>query len=320
VVTNGITHGVSTTADMWTDPSDVVVVPEMMWGNYNMIFRVKHGARFATYPMFDNRGGFDLAGFGAAINAAAQGESKIMVILNFPHNPSGYSVSEHEGREIVRILAQKAESGVNVIAVCDDAYFGLFYETQTLKESLFAQLSDRHERLLAVKLDGATKENYVWGLRVGFITYGTKLAAEATPFYEALEKKTAGCIRGTISNASHIGQSIVLKSMQDPQYQAQKAVKFEIMRRRAERVKAVVADPKYASAWEPYPFNSGYFMCLRLKTVAAEPLRVHLLDKYGVGLISLGEFDLRVAFSCLEAEEVADLFDTILKGVEDLQA
>lgn len=320
VVTNGITHGVSTTADLWVDPGDVVVVPEMMWGNYNMIFRVKHGARFVTYPMFDDQGGFDVAGFGAAIDEAAQGQAKIMVILNFPHNPSGYSVSGHEGREIVRILADKAAAGVNVIAVCDDAYFGLFYEPQTLKESLFALLSDRHERLLAVKLDGATKENYVWGLRVGFVTYGAKLVGEAAPFYEALEKKTAGCIRGTISNASHIGQSIVLKSMQDPQYKTQKAAKFEIMRRRAERVKAVLTDPKYEGAWQPYPFNSGYFMCLRLKTVAAEPLRVHLLDKYGVGLISLGETDLRVAFSCLESEQAAELFDTILQGIEDLQS
>jgi hypothetical protein len=30
-----------------------------------------------------------------------------------------------------------------------------------------------HPGMLAVKLDGATKETfYVWGLRVGFITYG----------------------------------------------------------------------------------------------------------------------------------------------------
>jgi hypothetical protein len=61
-------------------------------------------------------------------------------------------------------------------------------------------------------------------------------------------------------------------------------------------------------------------MCLRLKTVKAEPLRVHLLEKYGVGLISLGETDLRVAFSCLEKEHIRDLFDTVLQGVRDLES
>ena len=37
VVTNGITHGVSTLSDVWVNPGDTVMVPDMMWGNYNMI-------------------------------------------------------------------------------------------------------------------------------------------------------------------------------------------------------------------------------------------------------------------------------------------
>jgi aspartate/methionine/tyrosine aminotransferase len=87
---------------------------------------------------------------------------------------------------------------------------------------------------------------------------------------------------------------------------------------RAKRVKAVSTDPRYAAAWEVYPFNSGYFMCIRLKTVDAEKLRVHLLEQYGVGLIALGESNLRVAFSCMDEDEVETLFDTIFQGVADL--
>ena len=82
----------------------------------------------------------------------------------------------------------------------------------------------------------------------------------------------------------------------------------------------MLQDPKYNTAWEPYPFNSGYFMCIKLKTVDAEPLRVHLLNTYGVGLISIGNTALRIAFSCIEDDQVQELFDTILQGVQDLQA
>ena len=91
------------------------------------------------------------------------------------------------------------------------------------------------------------------------------------------------------------------------------------MKARAQEVKRVLADSKFREAWEAYPFNSGYFMCLKLKTVEAEPLRVHLLEKYGVGLISLGKTDLRVAFSCLEKEDIQELFDTIFQGVKHLE-
>ncbi len=61
-------------------------------------------------------------------------------------------------------------------------------------------------------------------------------------------------------------------------------------------------------------------MCLRLKTVEAEPLRVHLLNKYGIGLISLGKTDLRVAFSCLEKEDTQELFDTLFQAVKDFES
>jgi aspartate/methionine/tyrosine aminotransferase len=203
--------------------------------------------------------------------------------------------------------------------VTDDAYFGLFYEDDTLKESIFAGLIGQDPRLLAIKLDGATKENFVWGLRVGFITYGCPISGDARPVYEALEKKTAGCIRGCISNASHLSQSILLRSLQSPEYPAEKQAKTRILEQRAGRVKAVPADPKYRPAWTAYPFNSGYFMCLRLKTVDAEALRIHLLERYGVGLIAVDARNLRVAFSCLEEGDVAELFDTVLKAVRELE-
>jgi len=38
------------------------------------------------------------------------------------------------------------------------------------------------------------------------------------------------------------------------------------------------------------------------------------------GLISMGESNLRIAFSCLEEDDIPELFDIILKGIEDLRA
>jgi len=45
-----------------------------------------------------------------------------------------------------------------------------------------------------------------------------------------------------------------------------------------------------------------------------------MLDKYGVGLIALGKSNLRVAFSSMEESQIPELFDLVLKGVEDLKA
>jgi aspartate/methionine/tyrosine aminotransferase len=319
VVTCGITHGISVFADIWVDPDDVIIIPEMMWGNYNMIFKVRKGANISQYPIFTENGSFNLQGFGDEIKKQARKNSKIIVLLNFPHNPSGYTVTKKEGNEIVDILTDAAAADTNIITVTDDSYFGLFYEEETLKESIFARLVDQHPRLLAVKLDGCTKENFVWGLRVGFITYGCNPKGESAAVYDALEKKTAGCVRGSISNASHLSQTIVLNSMLNEMFAAEKHAKFEILKKRARRVKEVLSESKYKDAWSVYPFNSGYFMCICLKTVDAEKLRIHLLKNYGVGLISIDNQNLRIAFSCIEEDEITELFDIILKGVNDLQ-
>jgi aspartate/methionine/tyrosine aminotransferase len=320
VVTCGVTHGVSVFADLWIDPGDVVILPQLMWGNYNMILGVRKGARMSHYTLFNDQNGFNLDEFENVVRKEASTNKKIVVLLNFPQNPTGYAISKDEAESIVNILTRVAQEGTQVIAALDDAYFGLFYEEQTLKESLFALLSGRHPNLLAVKLDGGTKEHFIWGLRIGFITYGAACDGDVAPLYEALEKKTAGAIRGNISNASHLSQTLLLNSMQSPANQAEREEKFNILKRRALAVKAVLADPKFNGAWEPYPFNSGYFMCLRLRTVEAEPLRLHLLNRYGVGLISLGKYDLRVAFSCIDESQVVALFDTILQGVKDLES
>ncbi len=90
------------------------------------------------------------------------------------------------------------------------------------------------------------------------------------------------------------------------------------MKGRALQVKKVLGNVKYADSWDYYPFNSGYFMCLKLKRVDAETLRVHLLDKYGVGAISIGKTDLRIAFSCIAQEDIAELFDLIYQAETDL--
>jgi aspartate/methionine/tyrosine aminotransferase len=318
IVTCGITHGISVFADIWIDPGDVILLPEMMWGNYTMVFNVRKGATIKQFSTFSQQGGFNLPALEEKVKAAADKHKKIIVVLNFPHNPSGYTLTRQEAETLVKILTDAAASGTNIIAATDDSYFGLFYEEDALKESPFALLADQHPRLLAVKLDGCTKENFVWGLRIGFVTYSCRIEGDPAPVYDALEKKTAGCVRGSISNASHLSQTLVLKSMQHRRFPEEIREKFDILKQRASRVKKVLADPKYKDAWDVYPFNSGYFMCIRLKSVNAETLRVHLLEKYGIGLISIGERNLRIAFSCIEEGEVAELFDTILKGVREL--
>ncbi|GAB6153985.1 aminotransferase class I/II-fold pyridoxal phosphate-dependent enzyme [Desulfosporosinus burensis] len=314
IVTNALTHGLSIVADLFINENDPLILPDKLWGNYNFIFGVRRGAKNALFPFYTKEGAFNTAGMKEAL-LSKRDQGKAVLLLNFPNNPTGYTPNEEEATEIVEALREVAQQGMNLVVITDDAYYGLFYEN-SIKESLFARIANIHPRILAIKVDGATKEDYMWGFRVGFITY----ASEHPAVLNALEKKTLGIIRGTISSSSHPAQTFVINALKSSEFLTQKQAKFELLKKRADKVKEVLEHGEYNDAWDYYPFNSGYFMCLKLKGVNSETLRIHLLDHYGVGVISLGEDDVRVTFSCVEEQEVKQLFDLIYQGFQDLSA
>ncbi|MFW5712144.1 MAG: aminotransferase class I/II-fold pyridoxal phosphate-dependent enzyme [bacterium] len=312
LVTSGLTHGIMVAADMFVNAGEKVVVPDMFWGNYRLIFEGRLQAELVTFPFFNENGTINLGELEKTLRSCGK---KMTLVLNFPNNPTGYSPSKTEARAIVDLLKKLADEGNDVLCFIDDAYFGLFYEEETLKESLFGLLADLHENILAVKFDGATKEELAWGFRVGFVTYAAKgMTAEQ---YEALQKKTMGAIRASISNANRMAQSMMLKGLQSADYSQEKEAAFKILEERYHKVREVLAKLGSDSPLTPLSFNSGYFMTFTY-TGDTEKLRVHLLDKYGIGTIAIGTEYLRVAYSSVDIENIEELYTTIDKAAREL--
>ena len=317
IVTQAITHGLALAGELFVDPGDTLLLPDKFWENYRLLYEVKLGARLTTFPFYAGRG-FDTRGFAQAL--ANAGREKLVVLLNFPNNPTGYVPTPSEAEAIVAALLRQAEAGTKLVVLVDDAYFGLFYHLggRSLTESLFGMLANLHPNLLAVKLDGATKELFAWGLRCGFLSFAPGRAEGAEAVLEVLDAKTRGAIRAGISNASQLSQLLVEKALQSSSLDAERKQKHETLRARAEKVFEVANAPRFRESWETYPFNSGYFMCVKVKDVPAEKVRVHLLEQHGIGLISEGETDLRIAFSCLELAEIEPLFEALHRAIQEL--
>ena len=137
-----------------------------MWGNYRLTWGTRLGAQLSTFPFFtDDLSGFHQEAFAHALHER-RGQ-KLIVVLNFPNNPSGYSLTKAEQAAVVAALTEAAAAGTKIVAVCDDAYYGMFFDDDCATESIFGPLAQAHPNLLAIKVDGATKEQFVWGLRVG---------------------------------------------------------------------------------------------------------------------------------------------------------
>lgn len=312
VVTNALTHGLRVCAELFADKGDAVVVPDLYWDNYALIFSDACGAKMETFNTF-KKGGFDADAMKKALSAPGR---KKVLILNFPNNPTGYTATVEDAKKIVAAVKSAAKDK-KIVVVLDDAYFGLVYEKGVHEESLFSEFADLHENVLAVKLDGTTKEDYVWGMRVGFITFAGKGLAQEQ--LTALEAKAAGNVRSSISNASSLGQHLAIAAYRDPAYIRQKREKYAVLKNRYRIIRGILkTHPEYAKSFEAMPFNSGYFMCVKPKGVEAEDVRRHLIEKYSTGTIVLSGL-IRLAFSTVSAKTLPTLFANVDAAIRDLR-
>ena len=313
VVTNALTHGLRIVAELFAGRGDKVVAPDLFWDNYALIFEEACGASMETFNTFKD-GAFDADALKAAL--LKPGEKKI-VILNFPNNPTGYTATLADAPKIVAAVQAAAKAGKKVVVVLDDAYFGLVYEKGIHGESLFAEFATLDPNVLAVKLDGTTKEDYVWGLRVGFISFAFKGATAEQ--LKALEAKAAGNVRSCVSNITSIGQNMALAALSDRNYAKQKREKYAVLKSRYATIRKILKkNPAYADAFEVMPFNSGYFMCVKPKGVDAEKVRRQLIDKYSTGTIVLSGL-IRLAFSTVPSAKLPQLFANVAAAINDLK-
>jgi len=313
-VVPGITSGISLTADLFVDEGDAVVFADLCWDNYPLIFETRSQAACSTYATFRDEG-LNVVGIAEAIRAAAK-NGKAVLVLNFPHNPTGYSPTESEARALAEALVAVAASGVDLVVLCDDAYFGLFYGEQLFRQSMFALLCNAHERLLAVKVDGATKEDYVWGFRVGFLTFGAKGLVQ--DHFDAIDQKVLGAIRTTFSSSSRVGQTLLHKELSSLVYHGIKTKYAAVLEERFRTVNAILAKRTTGRVLKALPFNSGYFMTMELERGSSEDLRRHLLKNEGIGTIALNDKFLRIAYSSVDNRDLEALYSAVFEAADEL--
>ncbi len=311
LVVPGLTAGISILADLFAGPGDTLVLPDLYWDNYPLIFETRRETDVRTFPFYSDKGGFNLDGLRGALHGAGKG--KVILLLNFPNNPTGYSLTRDEAAGVVSIIGELAAAGTRCLVITDDAYFGLFYEPDIYPQSLFARLCGLHQNVLAAKVDGSTKEDLTWGFRTAFISLGAKGLAKE--HYDALTNKLMGAVRSTVSNSSVLAQNLILHAMASPDRKGEKEDAAALLRERYKKVKSILSH-RSSKAIQPFPFNSGYFMSFRLNSGDAETLRKALLMEEGVGTIAVNERCLRVAFSQLDLDKLEGVFDVIFRTAE----
>ncbi len=306
-VSLGICHAISMATDLFFEPGDTLVVPDLYWDNYDQIFEVRHEARMIHYPFYEGSS-FNIRGLQQAIG---QVTGKVHVLLNFPNNPTGFSPTLSEIKQISEILVSEAAHRI-VVVYCDDAYHGLVFEPTATSQSLFYELIDRHPNLIALKADGVTKELSFFGGRVGFLSLGF-----SGTIGQYLNEKICGLIRGSVGSPVGISQYLSEEELLDPRHESSFRNLKSILEKRYYLLQEGLS--KESPFWTALPFNSGCFCLLRLKSgLQAEKVRQQLIQDESVGVVSHKEHYLRIAFCSMTESDISILLKALHRTCEKI--
>ncbi|NMC06528.1 MAG: aminotransferase class I/II-fold pyridoxal phosphate-dependent enzyme [Candidatus Lokiarchaeota archaeon] len=320
VVVAGVTNAIYFTVKFFANEGETVLIADKYWENYDTIINLNLGANVDVFNTFKD-GKFDVTSMVEKAEAVGKKQGKVILLLNFPNNPTGYAPSTTEMTAIADTLVTLADRLQKpVVVMIDDAYEGYVYDKAAEKRSLFAFLLDKHPMIIPVKMDGASKEMLFYGGRVGFVTFGfsSKWGVDLKKLDDDLNNKISGAIRGTNSNGSHISQLLVLKMLEGIATSIENRQKvIGVLSERYETFKkagAKLHQPGKGIYWDPY--NGGFFAFLNLpKTMPADQFAKKLLDEQKVGTIPVvtkaGVNGIRIAYCSMPVADIAPALDKI---------
>ncbi|HVR97324.1 MAG TPA: aminotransferase class I/II-fold pyridoxal phosphate-dependent enzyme [Thermoanaerobaculia bacterium] len=314
VVTVGLGHGLSLIADLFGGEGKAIAIPQPFWGNYRQAFATRTGARVLTAPAYVE-GRYNPRALAQALEPLPDGEPAV-ALLNVPSNPGGYSPTVEERRIVIESLLEAAGRRPLVV-VCDDAYAGLVFEPDIPRASLFWELAGAHPNLVAVKVDGATKELSFFGGRVGFLTFAVDPESEAA---RALENKVKLLVRSGVGSPVAASQIAVLQALRSESVEAEVEEVRQLLEGRYRALQSALAgsDPELLG---PLPFNSGCFALVQLPEglgCSADAVRRHLLEHHDTGLISIEPRYLRLAHCSVDAAALPELVRRMEAAVKEL--
>ncbi|MGL5960644.1 MAG: pyridoxal phosphate-dependent aminotransferase, partial [Cetobacterium sp.] len=162
IATPGGSGALFNTFKNYVNIGEYVLLPNYMWSSYKLMSK-EVGGDFKTYSLFNNKEEFDLINFKKSVFELAKTQKNVVIVLNNPcHNPTGYTLSSSELKEVMNIL-KEASSLSNIILINDIAYMDFNNE-----ENNFTDIyQDLPENLLVVITFSMSKSLCSYGLRVG---------------------------------------------------------------------------------------------------------------------------------------------------------
>ena len=333
IVTAGVTNAIFLNCALFLNTSDYIILPNKRWGNYDNIVSKFLGAKIQSFEFFNNAK-FNIRGLIDAMNVVIKKQKKIIILLCFPNNPTGFIPTEEEIYELIDNL--KDFYMINkfpIVLLIDDAYEPYVFSKDVSQRSMFYEFQQLDEDIIPIKLDGITKELLMYGGRVGFTTIGLKKKwvqndQELEILKSELDNKLSAINRSTISNSNHYYQTVAMNLVEEHNIAElidKRSKVVQVLQKRYELINTLLQELNEPSV-KVDPNAGGFFIFLNLDPtlILAQDFADHLLKNYKVGVIPIQNLKeningIRIAYSSIDVDDIPEFINRINLALKDFK-
>ena len=211
VATPGGTGSLRNVISNYSEPGDSVLTSDWHWAPYGTIAG-EIGRKIDVFEMFTEEGTFNSTAFQAKCSELLAAQNSLVIILNTPaHNPTGYSLTEEDWDEVVRILSNEAACGKAIALLVDAAYIDFAGDEEKYRRFM-PKLAQLPENVISIVAYSLSKTFTLYGARCGAMICVAKTPEIADEFKRVCEYSS----RGSWSNTARVAQVILSNIYSDP--------------------------------------------------------------------------------------------------------
>ncbi len=237
----------------YLEPGQALLTSSYFWGPYATL--ADEGERgVTTFTMFTPEGRLDLASFEQGLDRVINTQKRVLLMINDPcHNPTGYSMTAEEWKQVAEILERHAERGPLTLLV-DTAYIA--YGARDFSATVLDAVAPLIGKMTVLFAWSASKTFTHYGLRVGALIAMVDEPRERAMTEAALSYSS----RGTWSNCNRGGLAAVTRMLTDqaliPALDAERAQLQQLLDQRV-----AVFNHEAKNAGLRYPrYEGGFFV------------------------------------------------------------
>lgn len=255
IATPGGSGAISLTFKNILEQNQTVIIPNIAWGSYALMAS-QNNLNTAIYEMFDNDK-FNINSFKEKVIEVSKKQDKVLVVINDPcHNPTGYSMSISEWKEVISFLNEISKD-IPCVILNDIAYIDYSYNLEKSRDYLLT-LNEMNENLMCIIAFSISKSLTSYGLRCGASLILCKNKTYVNEVKIVFEKGA----RATWSNIANAAMDnfVYVTTNNLTNYLDEKQKYIDLLNQRA----SIFINEANECKLKIYPYKEGFFITLNI--------------------------------------------------------